>query len=62
MVFAVTLSSQAPIPTINTAINDCISAETNDSTMPRRAVSSLATRYEEMTALPWPGPAAWNMP
>ena len=35
---------QAQIPTIATATSDCISADANDSTMPRRAVSWLATR------------------
>ena len=34
IVLAVTLSSQAPMPTISTATSDCISAETNDSAMP----------------------------
>lgn len=44
MVLAVTLSSHAPMPTISTATSACASAEMNESTMPRRAVSSLATR------------------
>ena len=50
------------MPTIATAMKACSSADANDSTMPRRHVSSLATRYDEITALPWPGPAAWKMP
>jgi len=41
---AVALSSQAQTPTMITATSDCISADANDSTMPRRAVSWLATR------------------
>jgi len=44
MVLAVALSSQAQIATIATATSDCISADANHSTMPRRAVSWLATR------------------
>src|ERR1700761_935159 len=62
MVLAVMLSSQAPIATIRTATSDCNIAETKESTMPRFAVSWLATRQDEITALPWPGPAAWKLP
>ena len=59
---AVALSNTAAMPTTATATEACSSAEANDSTMPRRQVSSLAMRYDEITALPWPGPAAWKMP
>jgi hypothetical protein len=38
----VTLSSAAAIPTSATATSACIKAEANDSTTPRRQVSSLA--------------------
>lgn len=44
MVLAVTFNSHAPMPTISTATSACINAETKDNTMPRLAVSSLATR------------------
>ena len=44
IVFAVEDSSQANTATIATATSACMNAEANDSTMPRRAVSSLATR------------------
>jgi hypothetical protein len=44
MVFAVTCSSQAPTATMATATSACISAEAKDNTMPRHAVSWLATR------------------
>jgi DNA-binding SARP family transcriptional activator len=40
------------------ATTDWMPAEANDMTMPQRQVSSLATRYEEITALPCPGPTA----
>jgi len=44
IVLAVALSSPAQTATMATATSDCISAEANDSAMPRRAVSWLATR------------------
>ena len=44
MIFAVAPSSTAAMPTIATAVSDCITAEANDSAMPRRQVSSLASR------------------
>ena len=44
IVLAVEESSQARTATSDTATSACKSAEANDSTMPRRAVSSLATR------------------
>ena len=62
IVAAVALSSAAAMPTSATATSACSSADANDRTTPRRQVSSLATRYDEITALPCPGPAAWNTP
>ena len=52
MVAAVAFRSAAAIPTTTTATSACYSAEANDSTTPRTQVSSFATMYEEITALP----------
>ena len=48
--------------TMATAVNDCMTTDAKDSVMPRRQVSSLVKRYEEIAALPCPGPAAWKIP
>ena len=42
MVAAVALSSTAAMPTNTTATSACSNADANDSTTPRRQVSSLA--------------------
>jgi hypothetical protein len=44
IVLAVALSSTAAMPTIAIATTACRRADANDSTMPRRQVSLLATR------------------
>ena len=45
-------------PTITTATSDCISAEANDSTIPPPPGLAVGDQIEDITALPWPGPAA----
>ncbi len=52
MVVALALSNTAAIPTTNTATSACNSADANERTTPRVQVSSLATIYDEITALP----------
>jgi len=62
MSFALAPSSTAATPTTTTAVADCITEEANDKVTLRRQVSLFASRYDAITALPWPGPAAWKTP
>ncbi len=54
----VSRSTPAASETKSTAVNDCIIAAAKLKPIPRPILRSRATRYDEITTLPCPGPAA----
>ncbi|MNT55520.1 hypothetical protein D3C72_1927610 [compost metagenome] len=62
IVAAVALNTIASTATIPIATAAWISADASASSAPLRAVWRLASTYEEITALPCPGPSAWKIP
>ncbi|MNV56251.1 hypothetical protein D3C71_1485240 [compost metagenome] len=62
IVAAVALNTTASTATIAIATSAWINADASASSAPLRAVCRLASTYEEITALPCPGPSAWNTP
>ena len=58
----VALSAIARMPTMAMADSAWMNAARNDSMIPRFTVRSFASTYDEITALPWPGPAACTTP
>ena len=52
----------APTATKRIALAACTIAAANEMRTPRRTVSPEASRYDVITALPWPGPTAWKTP
>ncbi|CFN80361.1 Uncharacterised protein [Bordetella pertussis] len=59
---AVAPRATASTVTSATATSACASADNRASHAPLRAVWRLASTYEAITALPWPGPSAWKTP
>ena len=59
---AVARKTMAATPTSAIATSACSTAAKKARTIPRRSARSLASMYEAISALPWPGPAAWTTP
>ena len=62
MTAAVASKTSASTATSAIATSAWINDDNNASSAPLRAVCRLASTYEEITALPCPGPKAWKTP